>query len=323
MAIQCYFYLKIENMKNYIIYGLIAVMTLSLSSCADDSEILEPTVGVVDNKFAVPDDATGPEAELRRKFYADNGSYLLFSDLIGHEYVGKDAFGQDVYKDEYIDFNYNLTSMNDAEIPYDFLESIEEKSMATSLIETYIYPHIKGGKLTPFSILLVKNLKAPKYGTYGALVEVPSFSCWRCLAISVGNSEGDWMNLPDNEKSDYATKILKNIIMDKLSYSSPEVEGFSDLSYEYAYEYLSDLYPDWDRDMTIVYELGYMRYFEGWGGDPYDDSLPSPANDFSDYIDYILTHSQEDFMAEFGMYPRMVSKYNIVRDGLIAVGYKF
>ena len=96
-------------MNKYIIYGLMLLSGVFATSCSDDEEILEPSVGVVDNLFAVPDDATGPEAELRRNFFKETGTYLMFNDLLSHTVIGQDAYGNDVYKDEYIDFTYNLT----------------------------------------------------------------------------------------------------------------------------------------------------------------------------------------------------------------------
>ena len=52
-----------------------------LWACSDD-DYLNNDAGEV-NFFAVPDDATGEEADLRRSFFDETGVYLLFSDTLG------------------------------------------------------------------------------------------------------------------------------------------------------------------------------------------------------------------------------------------------
>lgn len=306
-------------MNKYIIYCFLVLSAVSLSSCNDDDELLEPSTGIVDNKFAVPADATGPEADLRRQFYADNGTFLMFTDLLSHEYQGKDAYGDDVYKDEYIDFRYNLTSMNDVAPEFVFIDDIESKKEAASLIEDYIFPHL-GGKLMPFSILVVESLRVPRYGTYGNLTKGITYSCWRCRAIATG----EWLALPDDEKAEYSKSILKAIVSGVFNSLSDEADEFMELSYEHSGEYVTDIYPDWDRsDMSQLYELGYLSYFSWSEDDPYDDEFPTASTDFTNFYNAVMDREEEDFMQEYGGYPKIVTKYNIIRNAILALGYKF
>lgn len=132
-------------MKKYFIYAFLAIMSAVMISCSDDEEILEPTVGYPDNEFAVPDDAIGPEAEKRRDFYASTGINLLYSEVLSREYVGLDAFGDEVWKENKVDFRYNLTSMSDMGPEFVEFESIEDKKAAAEFVEQYIYILISRG----------------------------------------------------------------------------------------------------------------------------------------------------------------------------------
>ncbi len=309
-------------MKRYIVYGLVLLMSVPLVSCSDDdNEILEPSTEFNDNKYAVTEDATGPEADLRREFYRSTGINLLYSEILSREYVGLDAYGEEIWKEDRVDFRYNLTSMNDVAPEFTEFDSTEARRIATEYVEEYIYPHISDSSFKPFSILLVDDMLVPKYGSYGDLVDGFYYSCWRCTAMALG----DVPSMDAEEKSRYASQILMNMVEEKFDKYCDDMDPFWELSGEYATERISDHDPAWDRsDMTIVYEKGYLSYYENWRGpdrDTFSDSFGN--NDFDDFYSAVMSRSEDDFMEEFGMYPRIVTKYNIVKDCIRRFGYKF
>jgi len=117
---------------------------------------------------------------------------------------------------------------------------------SANLIETYIYPHIEGGSLMPFSIMptLGIYLYDYNYDTYEyEYMPTSNLSCWRCLAIDMK----EWLSLPDDEKNACGLNILAEIITKKLDYRADEVDEFSEISYDYNGEYLSDMDENWDR----------------------------------------------------------------------------
>lgn len=312
-------------MNKYIIVGLLAIISMSFMSCSNDEEILVPTQGYIDNKFRVPDDATGPEAEIRRAFYNITGCNLLFNDLLSHEYKGKDANGDDVYVDEYIDFEYNLVGTGGSSVNgprFDYIEDIDVMRESANLIKTYIYPHIEGGSLMPFSIMptLGIYLYDYNYDTYEyEYMPTSNLSCWRCLAIDVK----EWLSLPDDEKNACGLNILVEIITKKLDYRADEVDEFSEISYDYNGEYLSDMDENWDRsDMSLVYECGFLSYVQSRYSS-YSDYLPYLERDYNDYIKAAIIEDEQDFRAKYADYPIIISKYDMVRDILKSHGYKF
>lgn len=307
-------------MNKYIIAGMIMTVSAGFASCSDDEEILTPSPDVVDNKFIVPDDATGPEADLRRSFYDKTGTYLVFTDLLSHEYVGN-VNGKDVYKDEYIDFTYNMTNTGEHAPVFEFLEDIDSKREAVKLIEEYIYPRLEGGSLMPFSILPVKSLQTWQDIDWEyQYAPANTVSCWRCMAIATA----DWLALPDDDaKRQYARELLKTIVQSKFSESSDEADPFMELSYEHAGDYISDLEPDWDRsDMSMVYKYGYLTYRESWRG-PQSDYFYYSSTDFENYFDAVMDMEMSEFMELYGEYELVVKKYNIIREAIASLGYKF
>lgn len=312
-------------MNKYIIYGILSIVSLSFVACSDDEEILEPTQGYIDNKFYVPEDATGPEAEIRRAFYKKTGCNLLFHDLLSHEYMGTDANGEDVYVDEYIDFEYNLVGIggsSENRPQFGYIEDIDVMKKSAQLIESYVYPHIEGGSLMPFSIMPTLGIEVWDYSyeIYGYMyMPQPILSCWRCLAIDVK----DWLELPADEQASYGLSLLTKMVSNKLDYRDSEANQFNEISYDYNGEYISDIDEDWDRsDMSTVYKYGFLSYEESRYS-AYSDYLPYSETDYNDYIKAVIEEDEQEFKKQYADYPMILTKYDIVKDILAAHGYKF
>lgn len=307
-----------NKIQTITLYLLMAVSAVQLTSCSSDEEVLAPTTDYNDNKFAVPDDATGPEAELRREFYSATGIYLLFTDLLERKLIGVDAYGDEVWKEDRVDFDYNLTSSGDGAPVMTEFDSYDQYKKAADFVKEYVYPHIEGSTLTPFSILLVNSIEKENY--YGGFDQMNMFSCWRCTALAIDLDEIDAGN-----QEQYAVELLKAIVKDKFDIYGKDMDPFYTLSYEYAREYIIDYDPNWDRtDMTIVYQMGYLGYYK-YGSNPARDYFYSSYgdNDFTDFYNAVMGVDESEFMAEYGDYPRLVEKYNIVKSCILKAGYKF
>ena len=64
---------------------------------------MEPDYKNPSDYFQPAADDNSEEAQLRRKFFADYGSYLLFNDTLQNVYLGKDINGDPRYFVETID----------------------------------------------------------------------------------------------------------------------------------------------------------------------------------------------------------------------------
>ena len=310
---------KENNMKKIALYILLAAIGLPFVSCSDDDDNPVPS-GINDDLFSVPADATDEESVLRREFHDKTGIHLLFSEILKSTVIGKDANGNDIIKNETIDFAWDYNSDNSG-LEYEMVpfedDDLAGKRKAADLFVKEILPHIEGSTISPYSVLLTTSLKWREYrydswSTY-------TMSCWRCLAVDV---EG-WVNSSTQEESDaWTTAICKNIVKDRFSCWSTEAKPWTTISINAgAGEYLSDLFDDWDRDITRVYELGFMSYRQT--SRPSYDSLPYEDSDFNAFYDAVFGRTQEDFEAEFGQYAKIMEKYNLMKSLIEQTGYKF
>ena len=69
---------------------------------------MEPDYKNPSDYFQPAADDNTEEAQLRRKFFADHGSYLLFNDTLQNVYLGKDINGDPRYFVETVDLTYTV-----------------------------------------------------------------------------------------------------------------------------------------------------------------------------------------------------------------------
>ena len=87
---------------------------LTTTSCSSDEDT---TPSLADaNGFAPADDDNSEEANLRRAFAKEVGSYLLFNDTLTKQQVSVDVNGKPVYKVETVDINYVMMGSSDNKI---------------------------------------------------------------------------------------------------------------------------------------------------------------------------------------------------------------
>lgn len=286
---------------------------LLFSACSEDE--LVPS-GMNDNAFAVPDGQTDAVSGIRRSFYKQNGIHLLFNDTLRKEYTGKDAYGDDVWKVETIGLGYNLTASSNSTINLEYLATQEEMEEAVRLVEKHILPHIQGGSLKPYSILIVKSME--EVDSYGDTDELAVWTNMRCLAISVG----EWLEMDEDEQAEQGLGVLVALLQSKFSYTSDAAEPFLAYCDEYYYEDIVDYIPDWDRNIEDIYALGMLDYGEDWEDASYDWFISDKA-DFNAFFDAVMSETEEEFAETYGEYPILMQKYKIMRDIIIDLGYTF
>lgn len=308
-------------MKRLSIYGLVLVVGSLFCACSDDEENLKPS-GIDDDYFAVPADATDPESVLRREFFEKTGVHLLFTDVLRTN-TYTDEFGQTVGKDVTIDFDWNLNT--EGSVYYYQWElmtdgDIELKRKTADLFIRDILPHIQGSRMAPFSVLLFKDLEIKEYSTddWERGYTLPN---WRCLGFNAGY----WLDAADDDEiREASVSLCKALVSSKFNYRSDLADDWNDLSYDGGSgEDIVDWVDDWDRDITKVYELGFLDYDPDWRDRLKYDSLPYADDDFEMYFNAIFDRSREDFEAEFGQYAKIMEKYNMMYSLIEQTGYKF
>lgn len=315
-------------MKNKILsIFAFAATALTVISCGSEDE-LTPT-DYNDNPFAVSTTATDEESVLRRDFYDHTGIYLLFTDTLSHEYIGKNDYGEDVWETETIDPSWSVTGNSTVYAHYGFIKSLAEKRVAAKAIEQYFVPHIKGSSYSPFSILLLDSLETSRYGYEDEYETAGSLSSTRCLYINVGGI-GD---MDEDEIKEQMSDILAGLVSDRVSGTYDNLSEFYNMTENmtgvYADgEYFRDLFDsdEYSDDTTtdeeaqeLALQYGYLTFHTNWRGRryfPYD-------GDYESFFEEVWKNDPEGFESKYADYPVVIAKYEWLRKYIISTGYNF
>ncbi len=285
------------------IIGLACIIAATgFASCSDDNEDLIPGP-TVDNFFA-PDPAdNSEEARMRRDFYKENGIYLLFSDTLA-TYIDSNG----LERVETVDFKWTSLTTHDVltTVTYDKIPE-SERQASVDWATAYFLPYIKDGKLKPYSILLVDNLmKEDGYSPE----DIDFYNTWRCFTINMTNLHG----VEGEEAKILGKELLRTLVDQKLTDSSPELSDFFAICDEYYGNYISDLFPDWtsEQDLTEIYRLGFLDYNEHWSGRPINDSFLYSDDDLDSFKDAVFNEDEAEFREKWAEYPLILQKYDLL-----------
>ena len=140
-------------MRKFIL-GFVVIMGLWACSKEDWPDNSGETI----NFFAVSENATGEEAELRRNFFDETGVYLLFSDTLGSRIVST-LSGETVVDYQVIDFMWQLSVGSYYADSLEFFPYLEIKKMkvAAKFIQEEILANLPE-LFYPYSVLLVERM---------------------------------------------------------------------------------------------------------------------------------------------------------------------
>ena len=291
------------------LYSVAAAFLFAFISvaCGEDEEVLTPNETFVD-KFDIPASASGPEADLKREFYARNGSYLIFNDTLS---AVRDASGN--LKVETVDFEWSLTSSGDDTDEWEFFETIEEQRAAAEIVEKHILPYIKDGAMRPYSVLPFKSIVTSS----GKIVYYKDN--WRCFGVNLAEI---MPAADDAERKALVLDMFKRIYKGKYSSSSEEADPFHEVCAEYSGEYICDYFPEWEdeRDMEIIYSVGYISYKTN--KKPYNEKFLTKSNDYTDFVNLVFDNTTEEVYAKYGRYEKIILKYEMIKALVEKAGIK-
>ena len=291
------------------LYSVAAAFLFAFISvaCGEDEEVLTPNETFVD-KFDISASASGPEADLKREFYARNGSYLIFNDTLS---AVRDASGN--LKVETVDFEWSLTSSGDDTDEWEFFETIEEQRAAAEIVEKHILPYIKDGAMRPYSVLPFKSIVTSS----GEIVYYKDN--WRCFGVNLAEI---MPAADDAERKALVLDMFKRIYKGKYRSSSEEADPFHEVCAEYSGEYICDYFPEWEdeRDMEIIYSVGYISYKTN--KKPYNEKFLTKSNDYTDFVNLVFDNTTEEVYAKYGRYEKIIQKYEIIKALVEKVGIK-
>lgn len=294
-----------KRLLKYILFSISILPAVMISGCKGDEEALKPSEPVT-NPFAVPDDATGFDAGLRRKFFNDHGCYLLFTTELNG------SAGGTLAGNELEDLRWNLTSFDDNDWVIEFFETDEEKQQAYDIIENIFLPHMDPAKL-PYSMMPLKEYyEIWSSGRRGD--DIAFKSVFRCTAYNIGS----FIGLSPEEQEKAFRDMVYNIVNKTYSSYSDEMEDFLAVSEEYYDFYCSETFSDWeymddDERTEAVRSIGFTRYYPDSYGEWEYDEFPYRATDLRAFYRLVLDNTPEEFYEQWDGYDIIIQKYDIMR----------
>ncbi len=297
-------------MKDIKTLLLVLSIVLSMGSCSKESAP-NPQFHSPASFFMPADTATDATSVMRREFYKNSGSYLLFTDTIQNKYVGTDINGDAVYSVETLDLGYSVgfsgTSTN--KYSFTYLTNYEQQKQMTDYLNEYVLYHFTG-KVKPFSYFLCDKINI-KY-VNGSNASPYASSGQRGVAIATNYLLKK--SRTDAQKKNYANTILNIVITQLASNFSDYFTGF----YTYSSAYYGVFWTSYgsDRESTLA-KLGFI------GIGTYTTSTPSQENDLEQYSLATLQYSQDAWEKKYADYPVVIKKYKLVRSVLTELGFVY
>lgn len=309
-------------MKKTIYCLLFAVGLLSLAACSSDEDTTPSMADV--NGFAPRDDDASSLANIRREFYKTTGAYLLFNDTLTVEDGGVDSYGNPIKKVQTVDLDYYFVANSASSYVYtfDYITDESECSKAAQLVEQKLMNRL--GALSPFSVLLVNGiyqwqeddngeLEPTDYDDYYGTDPNPLFRLGsRCYALSLEHGEAfDDPEFFDNVFAKILVSQVKTAGVDAYEKFKAAVEDYDDLTDTWYRK--DDFGYDLGVDDDLARSLGFLRDKNKW-------HFPDTDMDLTDYVNAVVSYSQEDFEREYADYPICVERFKILRDFIVSCG---
>jgi hypothetical protein len=291
---------KAARMAYNLLLALFAICISGVCvACGGEEDDTTPSYADV-NGFAPAENDNSPTAQLRRDFYEQTGSYLLFKDTL----ITQTSNG----RSELLDITYfimgSIDWQYDYDYTYDYIDDIDQQRKAAEYVQKYLVRRM--GKNTPYSFFLVNDLH---YDYYGQLRQIDKVLGLRSYVISMGGGEA--YEDPETYFGDMIVDIVKNSI-------SRVPEEVMNQFYAFSKDYYGN---DVEGSLTDqeVWDLGMFYYIEDdwWGNSFYYEST-----DLSLWLEAVLTMSPSEFEAEYGSSSVMMEKYALLREIILDQGFE-
>lgn len=298
-------------MKQLSLSYLLLLALLAAACHREETLVAEPDA-MLDGFLPHPE-ATDAESKLRRDFYKEHGSFLLFSDTLVHRSLGRSSQGKEVFFTELIDIAYTVGADSPASSSYTFtyLPNREARQWAVRLLKEEVLPHL-GAQLRPFSWLCVDSIKQTYYGD-AMMAKVASGE--RCVAIAMSGVE----KMDAAKRKAYAGELMAEILSGAML-TKAETEAF--------FEPCRDKYDQLDfgyfsaPDATLYsYSIGFLSKKKRADGEDWGSFCPSREQDLVAYLKLLFAHTDEQLNERFADYPLVKQKCAILRNLVQKMGF--
>lgn len=293
------------------ILGAALLTAMLMAACGSEED---PVLDYTDPTYNfIPADSAKDEiSELRRQFYAETGSYLLFNDTLQCRYTGVDVNGTPRYFIEKLDINYTVgsTSYESTSYTYSNLATDERKKEAVEYLRTYILPHFSAS-LRPFSYFLTSKI-IYKNTSGDVNDKVYAASGQRAVVLACST-------LPslrtEAQKQQLVSRQL-NVVISKLA--TDHSDSFSDFAEVSASYYGSDI--ESVSGMTTTQLLRSKGFLSSGNSSIY---YPSLSDDISAYTSLVMNYTDERITKVYASYPLVIEKARLFKQDLTNIGFIF
>ncbi|MCR5313739.1 MAG: hypothetical protein K6E54_08910 [Bacteroidaceae bacterium] len=293
--------------------SIILSVILCLTACSEDK--IEANYKDVTVPFIPATDDNSTEAEMRRSFFAEHGSYLLFNDTLQHIELGRDVNGNMQYFTELLDITYEVgsTSTTNNKFSFSIISTDENKKIAIDYLENYILPHISG-KLKPFSWFLANKITRDYIGKISTPYAVAG---QRAIIIATYLLP----KLSDAQKIQYTRQIMNTIIGKLATDNAAAFDAFTTISSQYYNQKFTT--PESDAENAdILANAGFICKGQDELKTDQNGYYPSQYLDIQAYARLITANTMDVIKTKYAEYPLILQKSEIAYNILTSLGYK-
>ncbi|RKR81857.1 hypothetical protein BDD43_2018 [Mucilaginibacter gracilis] len=290
-------------MKKYISFFLLCGM-LGLVSCKKTNPlVVDPNMP---DPFTRYDNSSSTLDHQIYQVYTSTGIPLLYNDTLT-----KTPFNR-------LNIGYHLTSL-DSLVTFRLSKSTDDKLAAVAFIRDQIIPAL-GTKLKPYSIFIVDSVFTYSISYYGK-TKVMLTTYQGLNTVVIGKIGQIRSMIPDSIKT-YKRDIFKSILSGSLASQTSLLTNFYAVSAAY---YNKAVYGPTLTSYYLPYlpEEAYGMLAPNGVTPSVYYVLPSQATDVSQYLNVMLVLSASDFAAKYGNYPLVMTKYALLKQALISLGFTF
>jgi len=267
--------------------------------------------------FLPNESATDEESIMRRSFFTEEKSYLLFNDTLRHEFLGVDYNGDKQYRTERLNMGYILAGTVDGlqSFTHLLLPNIEEKRASVAFMKNYVLPDLPY-VLRPYSWFLTSSTEIID------VLGMPSYPVAIAGERSVAVSLGGIATLSDNQKTVLASQIIATTVAYKVAKLDDVAQRFYAVSQTlYGTQFPVVSYTEEENKRELL-QRGFIVqnwFIEGlfllYG------SIPSREKDLESYVKLVFTSTDEEVNAQYAQYPVVMQKYRLLKTIFTEEGY--
>jgi hypothetical protein len=291
-------------MKNYSSLLPILILVLMFSCKKDPTPQASPTVA---DPYLRYDNAAVDVDHQIFLFYKQTGIPILYTDTLTTKPLSVMNIG------------YHLTSV-DSLITVRYLKNNADKLTGVNFIKDQVVPSL-GTKLKPYSILMVDSVFTYKISYPNIRTPVLLSTYQGLTTLVIGGINKIKNMIPDSVRS-FKRNIFQAVLTLQLNQQQALLKDFYAVSNGY---YNQSAYGNTANGYYIPWapEEAYGFLAPGGVTPVYYYQTPSAQTDLNRYLNVILYLSADEFASRYGNNALVMSKYNILKQVLITLGFKF